>query len=193
MTIFRGRCKGNNIVVLNTAARLATVRGCELLTCDLRCTRTSERRREKRNAARRCRTKRPVEGTRGWWQMVVGRRRVPRLTLRETWRSPSMRDNYGSPAFFPVPHVSLRNFPQFFNQSSWFEEESSKDRPRFLLLPASAISEKAILGYGSHCTGATCDISTSNYFSRTMAHDKYALFAHANISTHAVCNIYTMC
>lgn len=53
-------------------------------------------------------------------------------------------------------------------------------RPRFLLLPASAISEKAILGNRSHCTGATCDISTSNYFSRIMAHSKYALFAHAN-------------
>lgn len=48
MTIFRGRCKGNNIVVLNTAARLATVRGAInvrfVLYANLR---TEERKKER--------------------------------------------------------------------------------------------------------------------------------------------------
>lgn len=80
-----------------------------------------------------------------------------------------MRDNYRSPAFFPIPRAIFLNF-----SIAWFEGESSKKKPRFLPLPV--ISEKVILDNRSHCTGATCDIyrrATIFHASRPMVNTRY--------------------
>lgn len=124
--------------------------------------------------------------------MVVGRRRVPRSTLRETWRSPSMRDNYRSPAFFPVPHVSLRNFPQFFNQSSWFEEESSKDDPvSFSFLHLRFLKKQSL------ATGAIVRARHAIYRRATIFHASWPMvntrYLRMQTYRHTRCATFTQC